>query len=143
MRREATVGSRDDVKNGKGPLSTESTALKETRYSFTTRFEDGVGTYAKEMRAAEHGGGLAMTALAQLSRAGLTHQDLAATATVTFERVGEYCAITKNHLDLLAEVARAHQATFNIAAKADESGRRIARPFKVRISVDARLKLTA
>ena len=142
MQRKATAVWRGDVKNGKGSLSTESTALKETRYSFSTRFENGVGTNPEELLAAAHAGCFAMAVSVQLGKAGLTPPKLEATATITFERVGEHFAITKSHLDLLAEVASANQARFDAAVKAAEVGCPVSKLFKAVISVDARIKLT-
>ena len=142
MQRKATAVWRGDVKNGKGSLSTESTTLKETRYSFSTRFENGVGTNPEELLAAAHAGCFAMAVSVQLGKAGLTPPKLEATATITFERVGEHFAITKSHLDLLAEVASANQARFDAAVKAAEVGCPVSKLFKAVISVDARIKLT-
>ena len=40
--------------DGKGNISTESGVLKETQYSFGTRFENGIGTNPEELIAAAH-----------------------------------------------------------------------------------------
>lgn len=44
MKRKASAHWKGDIKSGKGEISTQSTALKETHYSFNTRFAEGVGT---------------------------------------------------------------------------------------------------
>src|SRR2546428_14139332 len=84
MQRKATAIWRGDLKSGKGSLSTESTVLKEAQYSFSTRFENGIGTNPEELLAATHAGCFAMAVSAQLGRAGLKPEKLEATATVTF-----------------------------------------------------------
>jgi osmotically inducible protein OsmC len=56
MQRKATAVWRGDVKSGKGTLSTESTVLKETQYSFSNRFENGVDTSPEELLVAAHAG---------------------------------------------------------------------------------------
>ena len=54
MKRKASAVWRGDLKTGKGSISTESGTLKETQYSFGTRFENGPGTNPEELIAAAH-----------------------------------------------------------------------------------------
>ncbi len=42
MKRKASAVWQGGLQDGKGSISTESTVLKETQYSFSTRFENGV-----------------------------------------------------------------------------------------------------
>jgi len=42
------------LKDGKGTVSTQSGTVKEARYGFHTRFEDGPGTNPEELIAAAH-----------------------------------------------------------------------------------------
>lgn len=142
MERKATAVWRGDVKSGKGLLSTESTVLKEAQYSFSTRFENGVGTNPEELLAAAHAGCFAMAVSSQLGKAGLKPEKLEAIATITFAKVGEHFAITKSHLDLLAQVPGASQAKFDTAVNAAQTGCPVSRLFKAEISVDARLEVT-
>jgi osmotically inducible protein OsmC len=136
MLRKATAVSRGDVNSGKGTLSTESTVFKEAQFPFSTRFENGIGTNPEELLAAAHAGCFAMAVPSQLGKAGLTPQNLEATATITFEKVGGHFAITKS-LDLLAQVPGANQEKFNAAVKAVETGCPVSKLFKAEISVEA------
>ena len=43
MKRKASAVWQGDLKNGHGSISTESGVLKATKYSFSTRFENGIG----------------------------------------------------------------------------------------------------
>ena len=142
MERKATAVWRGDVKSGKGLLSTASTVLKETQYSFSTRFENGVGSNPEELLAAAHAGCFAMAVSSQLGKIGLRPERLEATATITFQKVGEHFAITKSHLDLLAQVPGASQAKFDAAVNAAQTGCPVSRLFRAEISVDARLEVT-
>ncbi len=142
MERKATAVWRGDVKNGKGLLSTASTVLNEAQYSFSTRFESGIGTNPEELLAAAHAGCFAMAVSSQLGKAGLKPEKLEAIATISFEKVGEHFAITKSHLDLLAQVPGASQAKFDAAVNAAQTGCPVSRLFKAEISVDARLEVT-
>ena len=143
LQRKATAVWQGDVKTGKGSLSTESTVLEDAQYSFSTRFENGFGTNPEELLAAAHAACFAMAVSSQLGKEGLRPEKLAATATITFEKVGEHFAISKSHLDLLAQVPDANQSIFEAAVKAAETGCPVSRLFKAEISVDARLALTS
>ena len=139
MKRKASAVWRGDVKTGKGSLWTESTVLEDTQYSFSSRFENGSGTNPEELLAAAHAACFAMAVSSQLGKVGLRPEKLAATATITFEKVGEHFAISKSHLDLLAQVPDANQSIFEAAVKAAETGCPVSKLFKAEISVDARL----
>ena len=47
MKRKATAVWNGDIKNGNGSLTTDSTVLNKTQYSFNSRFAEGVGTNPK------------------------------------------------------------------------------------------------
>jgi lipoyl-dependent peroxiredoxin len=92
--------------------------------------------------AAAHAGCFAMAVSSQLGKIGLRPERLEATATITFQKVGEHFAITKSHLDLLAQIPGASQAKFDAAVNAAQTGCPISRLFNAEISVDARLEVT-
>jgi lipoyl-dependent peroxiredoxin len=142
MQRKATAIWRGEVKSGKGSLSTESMVLKDAQYSFSTRFENGIGTNPEELLAAAHAGCFAMATSSQLGKAGLIPRKLEASASITFEKVGEHFRITKSHLVLVAQVPGANQAAFDAAVKAAEIGCPVSKLFKAEISVEARLEAT-
>jgi lipoyl-dependent peroxiredoxin len=140
MQRKASAVWQGDLKTGKGAISTESGVLKQTQYSFSTRFENGVGTNPEELLAAAHAGCFTMALSAQLGGAGLTAQKLETTATVSLEKVGDGFSITKSHLDLVARIPGADKAKFDAAVKAAETGCPVSKLFKAEISVNARLE---
>src|SRR6266852_5360925 len=139
MQRKASAVWQGDLKTGKGAISTDSGVLKQTQYSFSTRFENGVGTNPEELLAAAHAGCFTMALSAQLGGAGLTAQKLETTATVSLEKVGDGFSITKSHLDLVARIPGADKAKFDAAVKAAETGCPVSKLFKAEISVNARL----
>ena len=140
MQRKASAVWQGDLKTGKGAISTDSGVLKQTQYSFSTRFENGVGTNPEELLAAAHAGCFTMALSAQLGGAGLTAQKLETTATVSLEKVGDGFSITKSHLDLVARVPGGDKAKFDAAVKAAETGCPVSKLFKAEISVTARLE---
>ena len=60
MDRKATAVWQGGLKDGKGIISTASGVLKDTQYSFTSRFEEGIGTNPEELIAAAHAGCFSM-----------------------------------------------------------------------------------
>lgn len=140
MQRKATAVWSGGLKDGKGALSTESGVLKQTQYSFSTRFENGSGTNPEELLAAAHAGCFTMALSGQLGNAGITALKLETTATITLEKLSDGFAITKSHLDLVAKIPGADQAKFDAAVRAAETGCPVSKLFKAASSVSARLE---
>src|SRR5580698_1422850 len=103
MQRTGTAHWSGGLKDGKGTVSTQSGVLKQTQYSFSTRFEDGIGTNPEELIAAAHAGCFTMALSAQLGNAGLTAESIDTTAAVTLEKVEGGFSITAVHLDVKAK----------------------------------------
>src|SRR5881409_1731306 len=140
MKRTASAEWNGDLKQGKGLLGTQSGVLKTTPYSFSTRFENGVGTNPEELLAAAHAGCFTMALSAQLGNAGMTATKLETTATISLDKLPDGFAITKSHLYLFARVPGADKAKFDAAVKAAETGCPASKLFKAEISVNARLE---
>lgn len=139
MQRKATAIWQGDLVSGKGEISTESGVLKQTQYSFKTRFENGVGTNPEELLAAAHAGCFAMALSNQLGKEGIVPEKLEAQATISLEKVGDGFSITKSHIDLVAHIPNADQDKFDAAVKAAETGCPVSKLFKAEISVSAKL----
>jgi lipoyl-dependent peroxiredoxin len=140
MIRKASAVWRGDLKGGKGSISTESGVLAETQYSFSTRFENGIGTNPEELIAAAHAGCFSMALSAELGKAGLTAESIQTAATLTMERVDAGWTVTLIHLGVLATIPGANAATFNAAANAAKAGCPISRLLNTTITMDARLQ---
>lgn len=140
MQRKASAVWQGNLKDGKGTISTDSGVLQQTQYSFTTRFENGKGTNPEELLAAAHAGCFAMALSNELGQAGMVPSRLDATATISLEKVSDGFAITKSHIDLIADIPGADQTKFEAAVKAAETGCPVSKLFKAEISVSARLK---
>jgi len=140
MQRKASANWQGGLKDGKGTISTESGVLKQTQYSFKTRFENGVGTNPEELLAAAHAGCFAMALSNELGSAGMVPKSLDATATISLEQVSGGFSITKSHIDLIADIPGADNQKFQAAVKTAEKGCPVSKLFKAEISVSAQLK---
>lgn len=117
MKRSASAVWQGDLKGGKGSISTASTVLKDTQYSFGTRFENGAGTNPEELIAAAHAGCFSMALSAALSGAGFVPERVATQATVSLDQVNGGWSITTVELRLDAKVPGIDQAKFDQLAQ--------------------------
>jgi len=135
MIRKATAVWQGTGKDGKGHLTTPSTVLDKTQYSFSSRFEDGVGTNPEELVAAAHAGCFAMKLSFNLQEAGFTATELDVTSNITFEDG----TLKKSHLVLKAKVEGVTQEEFDELVKDAESNCPISRVLNLDISVESKL----
>jgi osmotically inducible protein OsmC len=139
MDRSATAVWHGSLKEGNGAISTQSGTLKDTQYSFKTRFADGVGTNPEELIAAAHAGCFTMALSAQITQAGLTPDSIETTAVLTLD-VHDKPTITKIHLTTKAKVPGLDKAKFDELAHNAEIGCPVSRVLKAaEITLDATL----
>lgn len=140
MQRKASAVWHGTLKEGNGKISTESGVLKDTAYSFHTRFEDGKGTNPEELIAAAHAGCFTMALSGQLTNAKLTAESLDTTAEVTMDKTDAGPTVTKIHLTTRAKVPGASKEAFETAANNAKTGCPISRLLKAaEITLDAQL----
>ncbi len=139
MQRSASAHWQGGLKDGKGTVSTASGVLSQTQYSFSTRFENGVGTNPEELIAAAHAGCFSMALSGQLDAAGLKAEAIDTTATLTMEKTDAGFTITKIHLDLKAKIPGGDEAKFQTAAANAKAGCPVSRVLKAEITLDAKL----
>jgi lipoyl-dependent peroxiredoxin len=116
MKRKATAVWNGTGKDGKGHLTTQSSTLSKTQYSYKSRFEEGTGTNPEELIAAAHGGCFTMKLSFGLQEAGFTPDELTTDCVVTLENgaistseltiKGKVPGITKEKFQELAEAAK-------------------------------------
>ena len=140
MKRKASAEWRGGLKDGQGTISTDSGVLANTQYSFSTRFEDGIGTNPEELIAAAHAGCFSMALSGQLGQANLTAESIRTTASVALEKTDSGFAITKVHLDVTAKIPGADQAAFETAANNAKAGCPVSKLLKAEITMDAKLE---
>lgn len=139
MKRNASAVWRGGLKDGNGTISSASGVLKETQYSFGTRFENGIGTNPEELIAAAHAGCFSMAFSAELGKAGITPDSIETTATVSLEQSGGNWAVTQSHLDVTAKVPGADNAKVLEIANAAKAGCPISRLLNANITMELKL----
>lgn len=135
MKRTGSAHWEGDLKTGKGNISTQSTVLNKTQYSFTTRFENGVGTNPEELLAASHAGCFTMAVSSILGQKGFQATTLDTVATVILEGLD----ITGIHLSIKGKVPAISADQFGEVVKDAEKNCIISKAISVPISSDAQL----
>ena len=143
MKRSASAKWQGGLKDGKGMISTQSGVLANAQYSFSTRFEQGIGTNPEELIAAAHAGCFTMALSAQLEKANLKADSIETNATVTMERKETGWEVTESHLEVTARIPGANSERFLAAANEAKAGCPISRLLNAKITMDARLVATA
>ena len=113
MKRTASAQWAGSGKEGKGNLSTQSTVLNKTQYSFGSRFGEGVGTNPEELIAAAHAGCFTMKLSFVLGAAGFTPDNLETTCAIVLDNG----AVTSSSLKLTAKVPGISAEQFATAAE--------------------------
>ena len=87
MKRTGKAHWKGNLNNGKGEITSQSTILNNTQYSFKTRFSDGIGTNPEELIASAHAGCFTMAVAGALTQAGLEPGDLNTEAVLDLDMV--------------------------------------------------------
>ena len=127
------------LKDGKGSISTQSGALKEYPYGFTSRFEGKPGTNPEELIGAAHAGCFTMALSNILGEAGMTAERMDTKADVTLEKQDDGFAITAVHLTLRAKIPGADNAKYQECAAKAKAGCPVSKLLKAKVTLDAAL----
>jgi lipoyl-dependent peroxiredoxin len=135
MKRHSTAVWQGSGKEGKGVLSTQSSVLNDTQYSYLSRFENGPGTNPEELVAAAHAGCFAMKLSFLLSGAGFTPEKLEVKCEISLEDGG----ITLSHLNLKANVSEISQDKFEELVAEAKANCPISKLLNTKITVESDL----
>lgn len=135
MKRKAQAVWNGNIKNGNGSLTTDSTVLNKTQYSFNSRFADGIGTNPEELLAAAHAGCFTMKLSLDLTTAGFAVDELITESTITLND-GK---ITQSLLILNAKIPGISEEEFLKIAKGAEETCPVSQAFSFEIVLQANL----
>jgi|SRR5690606_116930 len=135
MKRNAKAAWYGTIKEGKGHLTTQSTVLNQTQYSFNSRFAEGIGTNPEELLAAAHAGCFTMKLSLDLTQAGFTPESLETTSVITLDN-GK---IAKSELTLTAKVPGISKGQFQEIARNAEQTCPVSGAFNFEIALNASL----
>ena len=135
MKRTAKAHWKGNLKEGKGEISTPSSILNQTNYSFKTRFDPGVvGTNPEELIAAAHAGCFTMAISAALTQAGITANDIETEAILDLDLVK--LQINGIHLEVkAAAIDGVSEDKFKEVAEGAKSGCIVSKALSVPITM--------
>lgn len=134
--RRASATWKGTGKEGSGTVSTQSTVLNNTQFSFGSRFEESVGTNPEELIGAAHAGCFSMKLSFIIVAAGFTADSINTNAKVTLED-GKISTV---HLDVKAKVPGMNADQFAAAANDAKANCPISKSLNAEITMDAALE---
>jgi len=135
IHRNATAEWNGSGKEGSGHLTTQSTTLSNTQYSFNSRFAEGVGTNPEELLAAAHAGCFTMKLSFCIGEGGFTPESLVTKCEITLDNG----TITKSHLTVTGKVPGASKEQFDAFVKDAEANCPVSKLLKAEITSEATL----
>ena len=108
MKRTATANWKGAGKDGIGNVTTQSGVLKNKKYDYKSRFEEGAYTNPEELIAAAHAGCFSMKLSFVLGAAGFIPSRIETKCTITLEAG----VITGSHLEVKAKVPKLKAKNF-------------------------------
>jgi lipoyl-dependent peroxiredoxin len=122
IERHASAVWRGDLRGGSGRFSMSSGTLKDTPYTFATRFENAPGTNPEELIAAAHASCYSMALAATLGGRGHLPEQVQTEATCILEpQAGGGFKIARIRLQSRAKVPGLDDTQFGEIAKAAEA----------------------
>jgi lipoyl-dependent peroxiredoxin len=135
MKRTATAQWKGSGKEGEGKLNVQSGVIKNKKYDFRSRFDDGTYTNPEELVAAAHAGCYSMKLSFILGAAGFTPSRIETTCTVTLESG----AITSSHLEVKVKVPKLKAKDFPQYAEDAKANCPISKALNTEITMNAQM----
>lgn len=135
MKRTATAVWNGSGKEGNGKMTTQSSTLQQTQYSYKSRFEEGTGTNPEELIAAAHAGCFSMKLSFVLGAAGFEPESIETSSAINFENG----VLTNSHLTVKAKVPGISEEKFKECAEDAKANCPVSKALNMSISMDASL----
>jgi osmotically inducible protein OsmC len=138
IQRTASAVWRGELKTGSGAISAASGVLRDTPFSYATRFENARGTNPEELIAAAHAACFSMAFANYLSTQGHRPMQISTKATISLENG----VIGKMHLETEGQVPGMTEAAFKQYASEAEKKCPVSNLLRpgLSISLDASLR---
>ncbi|MEP6699871.1 MAG: OsmC family peroxiredoxin [Bacteroidota bacterium] len=135
MKHSATAQWKGTGKEGMGKVTTQSGVVKNKKFDFGSRYDDGTYTNPEELIAAAHASCFSMKLSFVLGAAGFTPRKIETTCSITMENG----AITGSHLEVKAKVPRMKADKFAECAADAKENCPVSKLLNTAITIDASL----
>ena len=139
MKRFGSATWNGDLREGNGPVSTESRALENYPYTFFSRYGEKPGTNPEELLGAAHAACFTMSFVRMLRMAKFVPEQLASESEVVIEKDGDGFSITSIHLTVAAKIPGIDHETFQSIAANAKAGCPVSKLMTVEIGFEATL----
>jgi lipoyl-dependent peroxiredoxin len=133
MKHHATAHWNGSGKDGEGQVTTQSSHLDRSSFSFSSRFADGRGTNPEELLAAAHASCFVMKLSFVLGEAGFEPGSLEATCYISFENG----FMTGSQMLVKAKVPGISEELFDACIKETKENTPMTRVLNVQTKVEA------
>jgi osmotically inducible protein OsmC len=121
---------------GEANVSTETSALNEHPYGFTSRFEGGKGTNPEELLAAAHAACFTMALSFALEAEGYKDGNLHTDVSIYLDEDGDGFKISRSKLSLTANVHAIDEKEFDRIAQDTKMGCPVSKLFNADIELE-------
>ena len=135
MKRNATAVWNGSLMEGAGKLTTQSTTLVNTQYSFKSRFAEGVGTNPEELVAAAHAGCFTMQLTAFIGETAAVIDHIETKCEINLVEG----TIIGSHLTVNAKISGISNEVFQELVTKAENNCPISKLFNTKITSEATL----
>jgi osmotically inducible protein OsmC len=142
IQRKASAVWMGTLRDGRGAISTQSQAIVDKPYSFSTRFENEPGTNPEELIAAAHAGCFTMAFSSALTKGGYepTRLETAATCVMVPKEGGGF-RIARMELSVEGEVPGIEAEAFQTIAAEAEQGCPVSTALRPGLEIELTAKL--
>lgn len=135
MKRSSTVIWHGSGKEGSGSITSQSKALNNTFYAYTTRFEQEKGTNPEELIAAAHASCFTMKLSFVIAEAGYTAESIETSSTVTLEE----STLIESHLVVKAKIPGISKEQFQTSAEKTKKECPVSKALNMKITMETNL----
>jgi len=136
MESKATAVWKGSLKEGTGVISTGSGVLKDTPYTFKTRFEGAAGTNPEELIGAAHSACFSMALGAEMGKVNITPESIETSATIVLEKQDQGFGVSESRLVTVVKAPGADKTAIETAAAGAKENCPISKLLKAKISLD-------
>ena len=132
MKKSSTVLWHGAGKEGSGTITSQSKALNNSFYAYTSRYEQEKGTNPEELIAAAHASCFTMKLSFVVGEAGYTAESIETTSTVTLEE----STITESHLVVKAKIPGISKEQFEACAEKTKKECPVSKALNMKITME-------
>jgi osmotically inducible protein OsmC len=139
MKRFGSAAWSGSLREGKGSVATESRALENYPYTFSSRYGEKPGTNPEELLGAAHAACFTMSFVGMLGMANFVPEQLDSKSEVVIDRDGDGFSITSVHLTVVAKISGIDNATFQSIATHAKAGCPVSKLMNIEVGFEAML----